>query len=255
MTSRTVQQNVSVRRPRPPRQKEAPALPSRREADVVDRTIQRQPTAEQFGAFQAAFDYFNERLFENRLPGCILNLSRTRGALGFFSPERWEKDGRKAHEISLNPDWLNSDPAEVMSTLVHEMVHLWQQEYGNPGRRGYHNLEWAAKMEEVGLVPSSTGRPDGKRIGDSMSDYIDPDGAFQQVFAELPDAALLPWHSTEQCISEGPAGLAGPKDDEQTKKRKVKYSCPQCSTNVWGKPGLKLLCGEHERPVGLSEVG
>jgi hypothetical protein len=28
------------------------------------------------------------------------------------------------------------------------------------------------------------------------------------------------------------------------KKVKSRYSCPHCQTNVWGKPGLKLLCGE-----------
>jgi hypothetical protein len=33
-------------------------------------------------------------------------------------------------------------------------------------------------MEEVGLIPSSTGAPGGKRTGQSMSHYIDPDGKF-----------------------------------------------------------------------------
>jgi hypothetical protein len=26
------------------------------------------------------------------------------------------------------------------------------------------------------------------------------------------------------------------------KSNRVKYSCPGCKTNVWGKPGLKLIC-------------
>jgi hypothetical protein len=45
----------------------------------------------------------------------------------------------------------------ILSTLVHEMVHVWQETYGNPSRRGYHNRQWAEKMREVGLQPSSTG--------------------------------------------------------------------------------------------------
>jgi hypothetical protein len=33
---------------------------------------------------------------------------------------------------------------------------------------------------------------------------------------------------------------------QEAARKKVKscYSCPHCKTNVWGKPGLKLLCGE-----------
>jgi len=27
-------------------------------------------------------------------------------------------------------------------------------------------------------------------------------------------------------------------------KSKVKYTCPQCKINAWGKPKLKLICGE-----------
>jgi len=37
------------------------------------------------------------------------------------------------------------------------MVHQWQQHHGKPGRRGYHNKQWAAKMNSVGLVPTHTG--------------------------------------------------------------------------------------------------
>src|SRR5262249_57307599 len=40
--------------------------------------------------------------------------------------------------------------------LVHEMVHVWQEQYGHPASRGYHNKQWAAKMKAVGLQPSGT---------------------------------------------------------------------------------------------------
>lgn len=46
---------------------------------------------------------------------------------------------------------------DILSTLLHEMVHHWQYRFGTPGRRGYHNIEFAAKMLEVGLHASDTG--------------------------------------------------------------------------------------------------
>jgi hypothetical protein len=30
---------------------------------------------------------------------------------------------------------------EVLSTLAHEMTHLWQHEFGTPPRKGYHDRE------------------------------------------------------------------------------------------------------------------
>ena len=37
------------------------------------------------------------------------------------------------------------------------MTHHWQQCFGSPSRNGYHNMQWARKMVEVGLMPSATG--------------------------------------------------------------------------------------------------
>jgi len=74
---------------------------------------------------------------------------------------------------------------EVLQTLVHEMVHAWQFHFGKPGRRGYHNKEWADKMEAIGLMPSSTGKPGGARTGEKMADYAIPGGLFMQATDKL----------------------------------------------------------------------
>ena len=78
------------------------------------------PTIEQSAAYQRAWAYFNEALFDGRLKPCLLNLSRHRGSKGFFAAKRWQKGDEMIHEISLNPDLLRSPPGESLSTLVHE---------------------------------------------------------------------------------------------------------------------------------------
>jgi hypothetical protein len=150
------------------------------------------PTLEQFAAYQRAWAYFNEALFDRRLKPCLLNLSRHRGSEGFFAAKRWQKGDEMIHEISLNPDLLRSPPHESLGTLVHEMVHQWQEDHGTPSRANYHNTEWADKMEEIGLIPSSTGEPGGKRTGQSMSHYIDAEGCFARALREMPGDGLLP---------------------------------------------------------------
>jgi hypothetical protein len=94
---------------------------------------------------------------------------------GYFWAQQFQ--GRAAQatadELALNPDhFAGRTDKEILSTLVHEMTHVWQQTFGNPGRRGYHNLEWAFKMKSLGLYPSSTGAKDGAETGERVSHYI-----------------------------------------------------------------------------------
>lgn len=204
------------------------------------------PTGEQFTAFQAMYDYFNGALFDGTLRPVILNFSRAANTLGFFAPERWEQAKSTTHEISLNPAHLATrSPRDVASTLVHEMVHCWQQEHGTPSARGYHNKEWAAKMETVGLMPSDTGEEGGARVGFKMTHYIVEDGPFARAFAKMPRAHLLPWSSWEPDGKKG-----GPT---VSPKSKIKYTCPACGANAWGKPALHLVCGDDDERMQTED--
>lgn len=148
------------------------------------------PTAEMYESLQMAFDHFNRRLFGNQLPKVILTVQRKKGVMGYFAPDRWGNlGGEQCHEISINPSYIaNCRLIEVMQTLVHEMVHCWQHCFGNPGRNYYHNREWAVKMIEIGLMPSSTGEPGGAVTGQQMGDYIIEGGLFLRSFNELKDS-------------------------------------------------------------------
>lgn len=201
------------------------------------------PTLSQFRALQKGYEYFNRVLFSKELPAVILNLSRKSKAAGFVAPFRWraaeDTDGQgKIHELSINPAILLESVEYVYSTLVHEQVHIWQFAFGKPSRRGYHNREWADKMERVGLIPSSTGAPGGARTGQNMSDYPEPGGLFLKALLAMPEAFKLPFVSVEGLRSAAGGGNGTPKP-----KNKVKYSCPDCAANVWGKRGLNLICG------------
>lgn len=197
-----------------------------------------KPTPAQTRAFQRMYDHFNRHLFGGELAPVLLNFSRLARTYGFFAPERWQGEGRDGcHEISLNPAHLATrTPREVASTLVHEMVHAWQHEHGKPSRSGYHNREWASKMEAVGLTPSATGEPGGAKTGQQMTHYIVEDGPFARAFEKLPEAAWFPW----LCVPE-PEGPAA-KRRRRSVRSKTKYTCPSCATNVWGKPGLDIQC-------------
>jgi predicted SprT family Zn-dependent metalloprotease len=194
-------------------------------------------TKEQYDAFQKAYDFFNKELFGASLPAVLVTLQRQAKARGYFSPERFV--GRSveevAHELALNPDHFGRTDEEILSTLVHEMAHVWQQTHGTAPRKSYHDREWAAKMKEIGLQPSSTGGPGGKETGQSVTHYIIEGGRYALAVAKLKASGFsLRWQSR-----------SGQEAERQKKAAsKTKYTCPSCELNAWAKPGVVLICGE-----------
>lgn len=215
--------------------------------------LQTRPTEHgisraQWGALEAAYQHFNAALFGGELLPVVLNFSRHANSLGFFAPNRWydSNDAKVTHEISLNPSFLlTRDLRSVMSTLVHEMVHCWQEEHGaHKSKRAYHNREWAAKMESIGLQPTSTGLPGGKRTGAKMTHMVVDGGAYDQAFAAMPDECRLPWLCRE------------PKEEAKERPRsKVKFTCPGCEARAWAKPSASLKCGECDQAMAPEEDG
>ena len=138
-------------------------------------------TKTEYQGFQQAYDFFNRELFDKGLPQVLVTLQRHANTRGYFSPERFNGriDETAVHELALNPDTFSGRTDEmILSTLAHEMAHVWQQTHGKPSRRGYHDRQWAAKMREIGLQPSSTGETGGKETGQNVSQYICPECIF-----------------------------------------------------------------------------
>lgn len=225
------------------------------------------PTQETYDQLQTAYDYFNRTLFDAALPPCLITLQREKRTHGYFCHQRFvNDDGQRTDEIAMNPAYFAGVPLpEILQTLAHEMVHLKQAHFGTPGRRGYHNREWADWMQAIGLMPSSTGAPGGRQVGDRMSDYIIPGGPFDRACNELLATGFsVTWKDRlvardhlQQLLQDGEADLSAyvveadaPKESRSNRR---KYSCPACGVNAWGRPGLHLICGDDE--VALKDVG
>lgn len=245
---------------------------------MTNVTIPSSPTEEFYKLLSSAFDHFNGSLFQGQLPSCLLTVQRESNTLGYFSPERWgNRRGEKAHEIAINPAYFSSHSLiEVLQTLVYEQCHLWQQVFGRKkSRLGYHNREWAAKMESIGLMPSHTGMVGGKKTGQQMSDYPVPGGPFLLSCKNLVENGFqINWvdriPATSECcqirgetelhLNESPSFQVEevlqtrieelvpditPVEiirEEKGKKNKTRYSCAGCDSNIWGKPGLRVAC-------------
>jgi predicted SprT family Zn-dependent metalloprotease len=230
------------------------------------------PTKTTYTELQVAFDTFNASLFGGELPPCLLTLQREKRTYGYFSAKRFgTRAGETTDEIALNPEYFAVVPlVEVLQTVAHEMTHLWQSHFGKPGRARYHNAEWADKMESIGLMPSSTGLPGGRRVGDLMADYPIPNGRFTNVVEELltsrrfgitwfdrftPQAPLHPVATAPAAGGMPEEAYAVPAREgvqlipkapthalAKDRSNRVKYTCGGCGLNAWGKPDIRLGC-------------
>jgi SprT-like family len=91
------------------------------------------PTTQTYTSLTTVYDYFNKKLFAGSLPPCLITMQRHKGSHGYFSGERFANSQNPkdvTDEIALNPlHFATRLKREVLSTLAHEMVHLWQHHF------------------------------------------------------------------------------------------------------------------------------
>ena len=207
--------------------------------------LRKAPTTHTAAILQEAFDSANKALFQDTLPACMILVHRKGKAHGYFWAQQFQRIGSDdvIDEIALNPDSMSRNPRIVLSTLVHEMVHLWQFTWGKPSRRSYHNKEWANKMDDIGLAPSDTGKPGGKRTGQNMTHYIEAGGRY--------DLWVTDFLTEERQFSWATSPAMKGKTSKKAKS-KIAYTCG--AHKAWGKPGLAIFCKDCEKVMEGEEL-
>lgn len=171
------------------------------------------PTEVAHQELQRAFDALNVQLFDGELPPCMITLQRGRATRGYFAAHRFiRSDATTTHEIAINPQiFALATLPEVLSELAHNMCHLYAHVHGQAGRRGYHSKGWAAQMEAIGLMPSTTGLPGGKTTGEKVEHYIIEGGRFAEVAEAMVrdgfnitwlDRVVAPWREGQEPSTE-----------------------------------------------------
>jgi predicted SprT family Zn-dependent metalloprotease len=218
------------------------ALPQHIDRGVYTPT----PTEQTYVLLLTAFTHFNRDLFAGALPDCLITLQRRAGTYGYFSSNKFAAiDGDAlAHEIALNPAHFRTcPPKDVASTLVHEMVHLWQERYGKPPRSGYHDREWATAMRRIGLQPFSNSDPD-KETGYSIDHRIIEGGPF--------DLSYQAFEATGETLRWGDAF---PPNDEKRKRKRETFVCPRCDQKVLGVPKTRVRCDLCDLVMAVRHKG
>jgi SprT-like family len=146
------------------------------------------------------------------------------------------------YQISLNAKWIHRPKWELYETLVHEMVHLYQEnapesEGLGKCKRGYHNQKFVEICEDAGLHPA---------LG--LGWHLRPaDGQFARLMARYE--VERPAHAEGAKVE--PGSKKSWWDDDRGGKPKggstlVLYTCATCTR----KPACKIRAGRRDLEIG-----
>lgn len=130
---------------------------------------------ENLSKLEELFKLFNNRFYESKLKKPIIVLNPNSGnrvyAYGWCTVNKiWtnmQNEGNEFYEISICPEFMDRSFYDICSTLLHEMVHLWNlQNLIQDCSRGntYHNKKFKEVAENHGLIIDYD-----KRIGWSLT--------------------------------------------------------------------------------------
>ena len=102
------------------------------------------------------FDLLNAKYFENALSRPIITIQSTPKAYGHYTLyDAWSIDGEKGmREINIGAGTLSRHIESIVSTLLHEMIHYWNDQNGikDCSRGGtYHNKKFKELAEACEL--------------------------------------------------------------------------------------------------------
>lgn len=129
---------------------------------------------------------------------------------------------------------------DLAGTVLHELLHAWQEVHGKPGKRNYHNREFQRKAAELGLIVSPQGYQQYEPPGNS------------------PFFALLDKYGVHVPSLSEPDRLLGHRKQAGNSKLKL-WECG-CQPPVKVRVGIKtfeaqcLICGCNFENASIVEA-
>lgn len=193
-----------------------------------------------------SFTLLNDNFYDGQLeePAILIMAKGKRSAYGWCTTkEVWgDKAGKiKKYEIVITAEHLDRDYIEILRTLHHEMIHLYNATNGiqDCSRGGtYHNTKFKEESERRGFFYDA---PVDKKYGWTFSKLTD----------ETIDI-IRGWGIDSTAFQIARMDLT---EDGSSKKKtnSYKWICPCCELTVRStKPEINIKCGDCEEQLILE---
>lgn len=162
-----------------------------------------------------------------------------------------------AYEINIAAETLGRPLEDTFTTLVHEMVHLWNCQEGIKDtslKSDRHNKKFGATCSLIGLANKSDSalgwtthcpwEESGKELHEILESYKQ-EGRPELLQVNRMDDKGHVWKPIVGTTGTGEGGEGG---EESTPKRKksnqIKYVCPCCGTSVRATKKVNIMCAD-----------
>ncbi|MBQ9970252.1 MAG: SprT-like domain-containing protein [Oscillospiraceae bacterium] len=193
------------------------------------------------GYLNKIFDLLNEEFFENELSRPTITIQSTPRAYGHFSlrEDTWVSKLGGTHEINIGAGTLSRPIEEVVSTLLHEMVHYYNYERGvQDCSRGntYHNRKFKEEAERRGLIVEHS-----DKYGWS---HTSPSDLLLDFVLENDLSDILINRNEFSGFQMGGTGTHSGTSITPTAKKSSsrKYICPCCGTSIRATKKVNIGC-------------
>ena len=213
----------------------------------MKETIKTSRTA---GYLEKIFRALNARYFDGTLEEPIITIQSTPRAYGHVTVAKaWSKgeQGDRRHELNVGAGTLNRPIENVVATLLHECVHLWNLQTGvkDTSRGGtYHNKRFreAAEARDLNISYDS-------RIGWSITEPTDAliEFILENDWGDIKMNRNEGFYSRSGGNSSG--GVVPPTTPKPSNVRK--YQCPCCRNSVRATKAVNIGCLDCGLPMLL----
>ena len=198
------------------------------------------------GQLEKLFRTLNEDMFDGQLEQPIITIQSSSRSYGHYSVHPiWTVNGEeKRHEINIAAGTLDRDLEYTVGTLLHEMVHMYNDTVLNVqdcSRGGmYHSKKFKEVAESVGLIVTRTEKYGWAHTepSDALIEWIlDHDIEEIRINRTEPTGIRVVGGNT---AASGGLTLTGNNPNSHSRK----YLCPCCKNSVRATKQVNVICAD-----------
>lgn len=197
---------------------------------------------------ERAYRILNRVYFDDSLPEVVITIQSSQKTYGHITTGKiWKDSWDSYYEINLSAEHLNRPVENVISTLVHEMCHLYAMENNikdTSNNHRYHSKRFKAIAEARDLKISyhesigwSVTEPTEKLIETIKEYHLDSPIEYVRMGA-------YDWaggdNGSDGDNGNGLTGTNGKKPKKKSSTRK--YICPKCGNSVRATKDVNIAC-------------
>lgn len=197
------------------------------------------------GYLEKIYRQLNTDMFGGELEEVLITVQSSSRSYGYVTCNKvWKVKGICKYELNISAEYLDRPIEDIVSTILHEMVHVYNQMHGiQDCSRGmtYHNKRFREKAESVGLMVEHDSRIGWSitKPSEKLIDYI--------VAQQWTDILISRVRTTAiSAPTDKGNGDKGVSDNAQDKKPSStrKYICPRCGMSVRATKTVRIKCAD-----------